>query len=94
METNVPIPEKLVNQKIIQFRVAPPSLDVQVYLQTPEGQKGRTVNITDLWAGATASQKTVIKVFFKRIGALALDAENEADGVDVVEGDVTGDIWD
>lgn len=94
MEANVTIPEKVKNQKVIQIRVAPPSKIVTVMIESPEGIQSFEVDISSLWTPATTTQKNTIKVFFKRVGALGLDAKNTADGVDVVEGDVTGEIFE
>ena len=94
MEANVTTPEKTTAQKVVNFVVAPPNKNIQVFIETPTGTSDVIVDISALWAGATTTQKNTIKIFFKRVGALALDAKNEADGVDVVEGDMVGDIWD
>jgi len=94
MQTDVTIPEKVKTQEVIQFRVSPPSKIVEVLISSSEGLQTFHIDIDTLWTAATTTQKNTIKIFFKRVGALALDAKNEADGVDVVEGDVSGDIFE
>ncbi len=94
MEVSVTIPEKIKTQKVVQFRVSPPSKEIGVIITSDEGLQEFNVDISTLWTGATTTQKNTIKAFFKRVGALALDAKNQADSVDVVEADVTGDLFD
>jgi hypothetical protein len=94
MQADVTIPEKTKTQRVIQIVVAPPSKIVEVLVESPDGVQTFQVDISDLWSGATTTQQNTIKVFFKRVGALALDMKNEADGVDVTESDVSGDIFE
>jgi hypothetical protein len=94
METNVTIPQKNVNQKVIQFRFKPGVLSATVIMEVAGEQKSETVDFSNLVSGATPTQKTTLKQFFKRVAALALDSLNENDGVDVVEGDVINEIFD
>lgn len=96
MEINVTIPEKSRNQKVLEFKFAPGTFKVvNVILHDPvKGRVGQTVDITDQWANATTTLKTSVETFFKGIAAVALDQLNEADGVDVVVGDITGEVFE
>jgi hypothetical protein len=94
MEINVTIPQKNVNQKVLEFRFKPDTLSSTVIMEVEGEQRSQTVDFTALVTNATATQKATLKQFFKRVAALALDSLNENDGVDVVEGDVIDDIFE
>lgn len=96
METNVTIPEKSRDQEILEFRFAPGTFKiVNVVIKDPDkGRCGESVDITTQWANASTTIKDSVKTFFKGIAAVALDQLNEADGVDVVVGDITGEVFE
>lgn len=94
METTVTIPSADKTQTVKAIRVVPGETTVQVYIVEDGENHVVNVDIATQWAAATVDQKTTIKNFFKAIGALGLDQFNEAAGVDVTTGDVTGDLWD
>lgn len=94
MEVNVTIPEKVKTQKVTCFIVAPPDKVIQVQVSSDEGLQSYDIDISTLWTAATTTQKNTIKAFFKKVGALALDAKNEADSVDVTDTDLSGDIFE
>jgi hypothetical protein len=93
METTVTIPSLQKTQTIHEFRFHPGKLSAIVILNDNGERKDVEVDFQALVDAATATQKTTLKLFFKRIGASALDKYNEDSGVDVTENDVTGDIF-
>lgn len=94
MQTTKTIPEQVRSQTVVEFRVVPNSKDVTVVVQDGNKTSKIVVDITTDWTAATTTQKNTIRAFFKTIGALALDQLLENEGVDVVSGDITGDLFD
>jgi hypothetical protein len=94
MQTTVNIPAVQSTQIIKQFRFIPGELTCVVLFEEGGEQKSIMTDFSNLVAAATATQKTTLKEFFKRIGASALDDYNADVGVDVAEGDMTGEIFD
>lgn len=97
MQTTANIPAKTDTRKVVEFRLRPQSRDVRVILQDTETGDQDSVNISidSLITGATSTQKTTLKVFFKRIAAAALDAFwGEDSSIAVTEADVSGELFD
>ena len=94
MEVSITVPEAITAQSITEFRFRPGSKKAIVIFNQGGEQKSTLVDFQSIIDLATATQKTAVKQFFKRTGAKALDDVNESIGVDVVEGDVTGDLFD
>ncbi len=91
MNINLTIPEKVEHQSIMEFRVRPGSKMITVLVQTEDGPKRHDTDISEIWDAATATQKNVIKQFFKRTANLAIDAINN---VDIEDEDIDGDLFD
>lgn len=93
MQTTTAVPAKQDTRKVLEFRVRPQSREVRVILEdTNTGEQDAVlVNIDNLITGATGTQKTTLKVFFKRIAAMAMDLYF---GAPVTEGDVSGELFD
>lgn len=96
METTVTIPEKSRNQKVLEFRFAPGTFKiVNVVMSDPDkGRCAQAVDIDTQWTNASTTMKDNVKTFFKGIAAAALDQLNEADGADVIVGDITGEVFE
>lgn len=95
METTVNIPAVQKTQKINQFRFVPGSHIAAVGVRNDDdGSRFIEVDFQELINAATPTQIGVLKQFFKRIAALALDNLNKDVGVDVTEDDVDGDLFE
>lgn len=96
MDVTVTIPENSRDQEIVAFRFTPGTMKlVSVYIN--DSVKGRVVEEVDIatqWENASTTIKDSVKTFFKGIAAVALDQLNDADGVDVVVGDITGEVFE
>jgi len=85
METTKTIVEHSNTETISSFVLRPGSKIVEVTAKSTDNNKLLTVNqdISAIWTALTAAERTVVRKFFKQIGAARLE---------VAEGSVTGDI--
>ena len=95
MKTTQTIPESSKEYEILEFKLQPNDPNVSVILMDPElGRKKVNVDITTEWLAASEANKTIIKAFFKIVGAMAIDEHLSTVGVDVIPADITDDLWD
>jgi hypothetical protein len=86
MDTSTYIPEQFTAIDVRGIYFSPPSKDVAVtlYSESASVEYNVIVDISTMLDTISAPNKVVIKTFFKKIGALALD---------VPDASVNGDIW-
>jgi hypothetical protein len=94
MKATVTIPEQANSQEILEFRVNPKTKHVRVTIGE-DGQYQRIpVDVTELLSQATATQKTIIRTFFKQVGLAALEQFNADKGVTLAATDIEGDLFE
>lgn len=95
MEATVTVPQISDTQTVEVIELVPGQLNVRGVIKDSDGKiHGVTIDISTEWAAASTENKTVIKAFIKKLGALILDKYNESIGVNVTEQDITGEVWD
>lgn len=89
-----PSEDRTMTVKEIRF-VPGTSKLIHVIVADPyRGRQTQIVDISTQWTNAAQADKDVLKTFFKFIAATALDQANEADAIDVVPGDVDGEVFE
>jgi hypothetical protein len=96
MKTIISVPQVDVEQTIMTIVIIPGSSKIKGTIRGPNSSRVAEVevDVASEWAGASAANKSVIKAFIKKLGAMLLEKYNESIGATVTSGDVEGEVWD
>ena len=95
MKASVTIPERTTDQSVLFFKITTGSLLLRLVLHDPiKGQVMKEVDMTPEWESATATQRNIIKAFFKTAGMKGINALNEEAGVIIEVADIDEDLFE
>jgi hypothetical protein len=78
-------------QKVLSITFQPEVTTFHAVIQDGEERKRVAFQVNGLWSQMSATQKTIIKAWYKRLAVLALNELNTEYNVTVTEADVKGD---
>lgn len=94
MKLTVAIPGKSQDQTIQEFRIRPGSKQVTAVLIIDGKRTPVTFDMQAAVDNATATQKNVIRGFFKKMSESAYEAVNAALTLDVDPANIEGEVFD